>query len=400
MTILLFEANIYFVGLDMQPHKRFSKTMRIDLIPDLPRDAGEGRSKRIVIAAPPKGDTRGQRTERFEGGTNYQQLLQSLYDGTLICDLEGTIVDVNARAVEFLGYDGVEVHGLKVFDLISGADSTLISMVLENLEKEQFTLIQAYCVRKDGTFFPAEIAVSRLHLGRPYLCFFIRDITLRRQAEEMLRTEHSALQNSTNGIVVTDTEAAIEYANPAVARMWGYGSPEKLTGKDVRTLLADAAMADKMVSQVMTQDVPWEAETVAQRISGEKFDVQISAVKNRNSDGETVGMVFSFMDVSDRKRVAQLAKEAERQKVMLETIGAACHHLGQPAAILLANLDVLRKKLEGADPSVSDLVQRSLEAVRSLGAILRRLNAVATYRTTPYLEAAGDQTESTRIIEI
>ena len=80
--------------------------------------------------------------------------------------------------------------------MISGADQSLIDTLCENLENERFTLIQAYCVRKDGSFFPSEIAVNKLHLESKHLCFFLRDITVRRQAEEMLRTEHNAIQNS------------------------------------------------------------------------------------------------------------------------------------------------------------------------------------------------------------
>ncbi|MGQ9663412.1 MAG: PAS domain-containing protein, partial [Kiritimatiellia bacterium] len=264
----------------------------------------------------------------------------------------------------------------------------------------QCTLIQAYCLRKDGSFFPAEIAVSRMHLGRTYLCFFIRDITLRRQAEEMLRTEHNALQNAATGIAVTDVEATVEYANPAVVRMWNYSTADELVGRDVRDLLADRDTAATMFSQVLQQDCPWECETLAKKSSGETFDVQVSAVKNRNSDGETLGVVFSFLDVSDRKRAEQLAKEAERQRVMLETIGAACHHLGQPATVLLVNLDILKKKLENADQSTHEIIQGSLEAVCTLGATLRRLNAVATYRTIPYIEGIDGVAEPQRIIEI
>jgi hypothetical protein len=91
----------------------------------------------------------------------------------------------------------------------------------------------------------------------------------------------------------------------------------------------------------------------------------------------------------------------ERRRVMLESLGAACHHLGQPATILLANLGIMRNRLANADESVKELVETSAKAVERLGRILHRLNAVNEYKTTRYLEpteGAGDG--ESRILDI
>ncbi|MGQ9663413.1 MAG: hypothetical protein ACUVWX_13900, partial [Kiritimatiellia bacterium] len=82
----------------MQSGKKFSKTMRIDLIPDLSQEVAEGKKARILISPSLLEAGEGRKPEKFKGGTNYQQLLQSLYDAALVCDMAGTMVDVNARA--------------------------------------------------------------------------------------------------------------------------------------------------------------------------------------------------------------------------------------------------------------------------------------------------------------
>jgi PAS domain S-box-containing protein len=178
----------------------FSKTMRIDLIPDVDTDPVAARKERVVISRP--GRTRRQEPPSERGESNhYHALLESIYDAAIITDLTGRIVDVNVRAVEFFLFGREELLGMFVSDVISGADShSLIDTVIRNLESDRFTLIQAYCVRKNSTYFPAEISVNKLALAETRLCFFVRDITLRRKAEEMLRTEHNAIQNAGNGI--------------------------------------------------------------------------------------------------------------------------------------------------------------------------------------------------------
>ena len=216
----------------------------------------------------------------------------------------------------------------------------------------------------------------------------MRDITLRRQAEEMLRTEHNAIQNAGNGIAVADVGARLEYVNPAVVTMWGMRDAESVVGTDVRTLLGTADEVETMLNAVLRDLVPWTGEVATRRHdNGVEFHVQISAAPNRNSDGEPVGVVLSFVDTSDRQRAERAMRETERQRVMLESLGAACHHLGQPATILLANVGILKRKLEGInDDVVVELVQSSHEAAETLGEILHKLLAVNTYKTVPYLE--------------
>jgi PAS domain S-box-containing protein len=387
---------------------KLSQTMRIDLIPDSPSKPLPGRKKRYVIARTPKRESQevvpapAPAPPREAQSTRYQELLQSLYDAAVITDLSGQIVDANIRALEFLHYERNELIGLAISDIVSGADQSLVDMLTDNLKNERFTLIQAYCIRKDASIFPAEIATNTLNLGAPCLCFFVRDITLRRQAEEMLRTEHNAIQNAGNGIAIANSNGLLEYVNPAVARMWGYEKTEDLRGRDFRTLFADNRNAETILAATQGNHQYWSGEIKARRRDDSQFDIQVSAACNRDSEGEHVGAIFSFTDISDRKRADQAEREAERRRVMLESFGAACHHLGQPATVLLVNLGIISRKLEEHDDqSLKELLESSLESMKTLGEILRKLNTVNEYRTTKYLEgSAEDESDTTRIIEI
>lgn len=385
----------------MSSKRDFSRTMRIDLIPDVPTEPVDEKKERVVIATP--GAVQGSQGEaRTSGGdSRYEELLQSVYDAAIIVELDGTVADANVRAVEFFQYERDEICERSLFDLVSGADGELIAMLLENLQHERYALIQAYCVRRDGSFFPSEIAVNKLQLDEMHLCFFVRDVTVRRQSEEMLRTEHNAIQNSGNGIAVANIDAHMEYVNPAVAMMWGYDNAEVMVGVDVRDLFSERQEAEDMIGAVMKDHDTWTSETKARTRDDREFDVQISAACNRNSDGEPVGIVFSFVDISDRKRSEDIRRRAEQQRVMLESLGAACHHLGQPATVLLANLGVLRKRLEAADVQSAELVDTSIEAAKVLGEILHKLNEVTKYETTTYLRGPeGSDLPENRILKI
>lgn len=73
---------------------------------------------------------------------------------------------------------------------------------------------------------------------------------------------------------------------------------------------------------------------------------------------------------------------AERQRVMIESLGAACHHIAQPTTLLSLYLSQLRD-LEPETFAEQNLEQ-CLEAVEQISEVLRKLKATSEYRTVPY----------------
>ncbi len=82
--------------------------------------------------------------------------------------------------------------------------------------------------------------------------------------------------------------------------------------------------------------------------------------------------------------------QAEAQRAMIASLGAACHHLGQPMSVLEAYLQMMQKKELPAE--THDMITECRKASTQICGILEKLRNVATYRTEPYLPAAhGEQ---------
>jgi len=120
------------------------------------------------------------------------------------------------------------------------------------------------------------------------------------------------------------------------------------------------------------------------------------------AEGEVAGLVLSFVDISDRIRADHATREADRQRVMLESFGAACHHLGQPATVLLANLEMMQEAALGGSEgqAMKEMLGLSMEAIRRIGAVLHQLNTVDEYRTTEYAGSIDTVSGHSRIIQI
>ncbi len=281
-------------------------TMRIDLSPEALEEAKKGkipeprrRSGPISVGAAKP------RVIVPAAGIDFQQLLQSIYDAAVITDLSGTIMMVNVRANQFFLTAPGQLAHQSILGLLGDPEEPILQTITEALKANRFVLMQAICPRTDGTFFPAEISVNRLRLGSAdHLCFFFRDITLRKEQEERLRTGHTALQNSGSGILITGIEGEVEYWNPAFLALCCLTEARHIEARNLRDFLCEPATADEIIAFTARGDA-WSGELEMRRPDGSTFFGQVSVAANLNTDGEQVGMVFSVLDVTPQKRAQQ-----------------------------------------------------------------------------------------------
>ncbi len=165
-------------------------TMRIDIHPDFvdeslakKRKGQEGST--VFLSANDPTSVLIVKEDQYK--SDYERLLQSVYDAVLITDRKGVIMDCNERAVNFFLCEASDLNKNNIVNLISGADSNLLTAIQRNLVDHRYTLIEAMCIRSDKSNFPAEIAVNKIELqDERSLCFFVRDVTIRKRAQEAL----------------------------------------------------------------------------------------------------------------------------------------------------------------------------------------------------------------------
>jgi two-component system sensor histidine kinase/response regulator len=93
---------------------------------------------------------------------------------------------------------------------------------------------------------------------------------------------------------------------------------------------------------------------------------------------------FEMQQKIDEQRATLL--DAERQRVMMESVGAACHHFAQPLTTMLSNLEMLARDGAIQEPEKSRMLQQCLQAAEMMKMILNKFQQVNEYRTRPYLD--------------
>ena len=117
--------------------------MRIDIPPDLKEEMRISGKKRGAMPPQEPIASPQEPTSSLSsiGDTDFQQLFQSAYDGAIITDLKGKIVDANSRVMSFLQYPRLKLLTLSLIEIISGANDSTLSTLLTGIEKDRFILI-------------------------------------------------------------------------------------------------------------------------------------------------------------------------------------------------------------------------------------------------------------------
>ena len=138
-----------------------------------------------------------------------QAVVDSAVDGLMTIDAEGTLVSFNPAAEKIFGYEGGDIIGQPISDLIPAPF------------EEQFKISgpgrEVMGLRKDGSRFPMDLAVGEMRLGNKTTYIGIaRDITTRKRNEGLL-----AVQNNITR-VLAEANTIVE-ATPRLLKVIGEG---------------------------------------------------------------------------------------------------------------------------------------------------------------------------------
>jgi hypothetical protein len=82
---------------------------------------------------------------------------------------------------------------------------------------------------------------------------------------------------------------------------------------------------------------------------------------------------------------------------MIQTLGATCHHIGQPATVLQIRLEFLHKLATDKDEIVE--IEKCITAIESIADILHQLQKVSEFRTVPYVQTGDAPDEAILAID-
>jgi len=133
-------------------------------------------------------------------------------------------------------------------------------------------------------------------------------------------------------------------------------------------------------------------EHVHHDAEGNKLYALVSAYPVLDESGEVRQIIHLSRDITDRRRLEEMAREQEKLKAILELSGGLSHELNQPLTSLLISLRELHKRCSrsGLEPKLMEIALDDAERILSIS---EKLLNIKSFSTTDYVG-------SSRIIDL
>ncbi|GAB4532612.1 MAG: hypothetical protein Tsb0014_17180 [Pleurocapsa sp.] len=269
-----------------------------------------------------------------------QFAIDCLSNSVICIQRSGKIIYANQTACQALGYSQQELCSRSVFDIdatFSGLNSEQMwANNWQELQQHKSIVVESRHRTKEGKIFPVEIIANYLEFEREeYSLVLVRDVSDCKQAEQRLQRINEELEQRVEErtrkleesqqllqlvmdtipqyIFWKDEESVYLGCNSKFAQLAELESPEEICGKTDYDLPWDTSDADSWRESdrlVMDLDFP-ELMTLEPQIQADGQEVWLEShkVPLYDADGETIGVLGTFQDITKHKQAEESLKK-------------------------------------------------------------------------------------------
>lgn len=230
------------------------------------------------------------------------QILDQLQVPVMTLDMAGYLTSWNQAAQALFGYTAQEAIGQHVLFLYAADSDADVPQLLELQPQTHGTVTEVWRRKKSGENFKALLTLSifcdvtKQPLG---LLVQLTEVTQALPPQDRQKLHSSIIEDSDQGILITDAHERIVSVNAAFTTITGYSAQEAV-GQTADLLRSGVHAADfrAQVRAAMQGSGPWQGEIIGKRKSGELFPQSVSISVVRNDAGQVTHAFSIFSDIS------------------------------------------------------------------------------------------------------
>jgi PAS domain S-box-containing protein len=227
-----------------------------------------------------------------------------------------------------------------------------------------------------GEEFFATVTLTRMiYRGQPLLQATVRDITERKRAEAEHTQLITAIEQSAEAVVITNTNGDIEYVNPAFTWITGY-SREEVLGQNPRILKSgkqDPGFYQQLWATILQGEI-WHGELINRKKDGSLYTEEMNIAPVRSARGEVTHFIATKQDVTGRKTLEAQLQQAAKMEAIGRLAGGVAHDFNNLLTIINGYAELLLDKF-AADNQVGGQLKQIQDAGERAASLTRQLLA-------------------------
>ncbi|HEX8984176.1 MAG TPA: PAS domain S-box protein [Bryobacteraceae bacterium] len=329
-----------------------------------------------------------------------RSVVYTAVDGIVTADENGVVLSFNPAAERLFGYTAEEVIGRNLSILMPSPhreehDAHIRRYLETGVRKIIGIGREVTALRKDGTTFPADLAVSEMLLpGRRLFTGILHDLTARKRVESMLRETNATLQavieTSPLAVITIDLEGTVLAWNAAAERIFGWSAAEVL-GKPIPTM-PDEERAEIVRSSARKarSEMPVGVERRRRRKDGSAVDVSVWTALLPGPADELSAILVIAADVTQRKAIEEQLRQAHKMEAVSRLAGGVAHDFNNLLTIIGGYGQMALDRASG-DPELKGHLEQVLKAAEQASALASQLLLFGRHRPSAVedLDLAG-----------
>ncbi|WP_167631334.1 PAS domain-containing hybrid sensor histidine kinase/response regulator [Mariprofundus ferrooxydans] len=316
--------------------------------------------------------------------------------GTLfiVIDANQRVTLANRRACEILGYSEQELIGRNWFDhFLPATIREEVRAYFGSLIRDSVKVAERYeseILTSDGRQRLIAWHSSSLRDEAGNITAMLasgEDITEQREAQEKNRNLLKTMDQTGEGIVITDTSGTIEYINRAFTVTTGY-SPEEAIGN--KPSMLHSGRQDSNFYRLMWLEInnhgEWLGTIWNRRKNGDIYPERLHINAIRSPDGEITHYCGVFSDVSEQLSLEEQLLQAQKMESIGTLVGGIAHEFNNMLAGITSNLYLVKTETTNTPTTVSRLETIETQCFRAATMITQLLTFArkGTVHITPF----------------
>jgi PAS domain S-box-containing protein len=298
-------------------------------------------------------------------------LVENLPEYLSVYGSDGILLYVNPASANAWGFEAEEMIGTHVLSYIPLEYHKMVNANIAVRQKGgdippyEIEIITKNAVRRSVIVKATPIQYQ----NNPAILLLLIDITGRKRAEKALyeaaQYTRKLIEVSLDSLVTISPEGRITDVNAATEQVTGY-SRDYLIGTDFSDYFTDLVRAKEGYRKVFDKGVVLDYPLEIRHKDGKITSVLFNATVYRDGTGKVQGVFAAARDITERKRVEDALKMANKKLSILSSITR--HDINNQLAVLTGYLRILEKKQP--DPTLSVYSQKVAAAAQRISTMI------------------------------